>query len=116
MKKYTKKKNKKNKYKKLIQQKQKGKLTKKNSKWLDKRLQTKLCKCIKKVKTKNMVGEKTAIGICRENIFNKRKIDLYTFKCKQRASLISKKGTKKKLRKFRTNIGFNKTKRSKKNK
>lgn len=79
-------------------------------------LAVKLCKCIKKVKTKNMVGEKTAIGICRENIFNKRKIDLYTFKCKQRASLISKKGTKKKLRKFRTNIGFNKTKRSKKNK
>lgn len=43
-------------------------------------------------------------------------LDLYKFKCKNGPSLISKKGTKKKLRKFRKTIGFNKTKRSKKNK
>ncbi len=79
-------------------------------------LALKLCKCIKKVKTTKMIGENAAIGICRENIFKKRKIDLYTFKCKKGTSLISKKGTKKKLRKFRTKIGFNKTKRAKKNK
>jgi len=78
-------------------------------------LADKLCKCIKKVRTNSQVDEKRAISICRESIFKNRHIDLYKFKCKKRASLVSKKGTKKKLRKFRKTIGFNKTKRSKKN-
>tara|TARA_R110001599_G_scaffold72903_1_gene201953 strand:+ start:778 stop:1116 length:339 start_codon:yes stop_codon:yes gene_type:complete len=80
-------------------------------------LADKLCKCIKKVRPKNAkLGEKRAISVCRGTIFKKRHIDLYKFKCKNGPSLISKKGTKKKLRKFRKTIGFNKTKRSKKNK
>lgn len=76
----------------------------------------KLCKCIKKVQSRQKVLEKAAIGICRESIFKNRGIDLYTFKCKKGQKLLPKKGTKKQLKKFRKKIGFNKTKKSKKNK
>lgn len=79
-------------------------------------LADKMCKCIKKVRSNTNINEKRAIGICRESIFKNRNIDLYKFKCKKGASLVSKKGTKKKMRKFRKTIGFNKTKRAKKNK
>ena len=75
-------------------------------------LANKLCKCIKKV-SKN---ENYAISICRNTIFKKRGIDFYNFKCKQNNRLISKKGTKTNLKKFRKRIGFNKTKKSKNNK
>jgi hypothetical protein len=75
----------------------------------------KLCKCIKKVKSREKILEKAAIGICRESIFKNRGIDFYTFKCKKGQKLISKQGTKKQLNKFRKKIGFNKTKKSKKN-
>ena len=40
----------------------------------------------------------------------------YTCKCKKGQKLISKKGTKTQVKKFRKKIGFNKTKKSKKNK
>ena len=43
----------------------------------------KLCKCIKKVKSRQQVLEKAAIGVCRESIFKNRGIDFYTFKCKK---------------------------------
>ena len=76
----------------------------------------KLCKCNKKVKSRQQVLEKAAIGVCRKSIFKNRGIDFYTFKCKKGQKLISKKGTKKQLHKFRKKIGFNKTKKSKKNK
>ena len=76
----------------------------------------KLCKCIKKVRSSQQVLEKAAIGVCRKSIFKNRGIDFYNFKCKTGQKLISKKGTKKQLHKFRNKIGFNKTKRSKKNK
>ncbi len=79
-------------------------------------LADKLCKCIKKVHTGTETREKRAISICRNSIFKNRNIDLYKFKCKKGPSLLSKKGTKKKLKKFRKTIGFNKTKRTKKNK
>ena len=76
----------------------------------------KLCKCIKKVRSRQQVLEKAAIGVCRKSIFKNRGIDFYNFKCKTGQKLISKKGTKTQVKKFRKKIGFNKTKRSKKNK
>ena len=69
------KKMKKNKYKRLIQQKQNGKLTKKKSKWLDKRLQTKLCKCIKGLKSskkKKRYKKGSEYPICLSSIYTKR--------------------------------------------
>ena len=79
MKKYTRKKKKMkgNKYTKLIQQKKRKKLSKKNSKWLDKKLQTKLCKCIKGLKlNKNKQKKKYKQGseypICLSSIYTKR--------------------------------------------
>jgi hypothetical protein len=76
-------------------------------------LATKLCKCIKKVRNSRKVVESAAIGICRNSIFKNRNIDFYKFKCKKGYKLISKKGTRKNLKKFRKNIGFNKTRRGK---
>jgi len=73
----TKKKNKKkikgNKYKSFIKRKQKNKLSKKNSKWLDKRLQTKLCKCIKGLKSSKKKYKKgSEYPICLSSIYTKR--------------------------------------------
>ena len=76
-------------------------------------LATKLCKCIKKVRNSRKVVESAAIGICRNSIFKNRNIDFYNFKCKKGYKLISKKGTRKYLKKNTKNIGFNKTRRSK---
>lgn len=76
-------------------------------------LASKLCKCIKKVRNSRKVVETAAIGICRDSIFKNRNIDFYNFKCKKGYKLLSKKGTRKSLKKFRKNIGFNKTRRNK---
>ena len=76
----------------------------------------KLCKCIKKVQSRRQIPEKAAIGVCRESIFKNRGIDFYKFKCKKGQKLIPMKGTKKVLRKFSKKIGFNTTKKTKKNK
>jgi hypothetical protein len=95
-------------YKKIVHyyqiKKQKNKTYKESAEDI---LANKLCKCIKKVRPYDN-NEDAAITICRDNIFKKRGIDFYNFKCK--------KGTKKNLRKFRKKIGFNKTKKAKKNK
>ena len=68
----------KNNYKTLIRQKQKGKLTKKKAKVLDKMLQNKLCKCIKGLKAKNYKNKKFKKGseypICLSSIYTKRGI------------------------------------------
>ena len=65
-----------NKYTRLIQQKKRRKLSKKNSKWLDKRLQTKLCKCIKGLKSNNYRKKNIKRGseypICLSSIYTKR--------------------------------------------
>ena len=62
-----------NKYTKLIQQKQTDKLTKKNSKWLDKNLQNKLCKCIKGLKSSKKKYKKgSEYPICLSSIYIKR--------------------------------------------
>jgi hypothetical protein len=76
-------------------------------------LATKLCKCIKKIGLYDN-NESVSISTCRERIFKNRGIDFYNFKCKNKQRFISKKGTTKKLKKFRKKIGFNKTKKSKK--
>lgn len=72
-------------------------------------LADKLCKCIKSVKKKPALTEKSAIGICRNSIFKKRNMDFYTFECKKEAKLREKKNTKRRLKKFSKKIGFNKT-------
>ena len=77
-------------------------------------LASKLCKCIKKVRTSRQVDESAAIGVCSDSIFKNRNIDFYNFKCKKGAQLLPKKGTKRVLNKFRKKIGFNKTKKTKK--
>ena len=46
-------------------------------------LASKLCKCIKKVRTSRQVDESAAIGVCRDSIFKNRNIDFYNFKCKK---------------------------------
>lgn len=74
----------------------------------------KLCKCIKKVKSLRRIQENAAIGVCRDSIFKNRGIDFYNFKCRKGQKLLSKKGTKKVLKKFRQRIGFNRTKKAKK--
>jgi len=63
-----------NKYTRLIQQKQNGKLTKKKSKWLDKKLQNKLCKCIKGLKSskKKRYKKGSEYPICLSSIYTKR--------------------------------------------
>jgi len=68
-------------------------------------LASKLCKCIKKVKSPT-INEKAAIAICRKNIFKNRKIDFYNFKCKKSRKLVAKKGTTRKLHKFSKKITF----------
>lgn len=78
-------------------------------------LANKLCKCIKKVLPYSK-NESNAIGLCRNSIYKKRGIDFYNFKCKNQNKLIPKKGTLKKIKKFRKKIGFNKTKTKTKNK
>jgi len=62
------------KYTSLIQQKQKGKLTKKKSKWLDKKLQNKLCRCIKGLKSskKKRYKKGSEYPICLSSIYTKR--------------------------------------------
>lgn len=62
-------------------------------------LANKLCRCIKKVK-KTGFTEKNAIKICRKSVLNTKKINMFKFKCKKKARLISKKGTRKKLYKI----------------
>jgi hypothetical protein len=78
-------------------------------------LSSKLCKCIKKVKSKT-INEKAAIAICRKNIFKNRNIDFYNFKCKKSSRFVSKKGTKKKLHKFSKKINFKKKRKTMKKK
>jgi hypothetical protein len=74
-------------------------------------LASKLCKCIKKV-TNKKINEQVAITICRKRIFKNRNIDFYNFKCKKGSRFVSKKGTRKKLKKNSKKIKFNKTKKN----
>jgi len=77
-------------------------------------LASKLCKCIKKVRSNKRLGESAAIGICRNSIFKKRRIDFSNFKCKKGHKLLSRKGNRSVLHKFRNKIDFNKTKKIRK--
>ena len=66
-------------------------------------LATKLCRCIKKVSSpKN--DEKRAIGICRSSVVKKKNLKINKFRCKKKASLVSFKTTKKKLKKIHRSI------------
>ena len=102
-------------YKKIINYYNLSKSNKSNKELAEDVLALKLCKCIKKIRP-NRDNEKGAIALCRKSIFKNRGIDFFNFKCKKKQSFIHKKGTKKNLVKFRKKIGFNKTKKNKKNK
>ena len=64
-------------------------------------LANKLCRCIKKVTTKNKKeNEVEAIKICRNSVLHKKNIDVGKFKCKKKPRFISKKHTRNKLFKY----------------
>tara|TARA_Y100000768_G_scaffold373357_1_gene341889 strand:+ start:1212 stop:1532 length:321 start_codon:yes stop_codon:yes gene_type:complete len=64
-------------------------------------LANKLCRCIKKVDPKRK-NEKKAIKICRSSVLHKKGVDSNRFKCKKKARFISKKGTNKKIFKYKS--------------
>ena len=69
----------------------------------EKLLAKKLCRCIKKGSSpKN--DEKRAIGICRSSVVKKKNLKINKFRCKKKASLVSFKSTKKKLKKIHRSI------------
>ena len=70
-------------------------------------------KCIKSVRNKPGLNEKSAIGICRDSIFKKRNIDFYTFGCKKQAKLHKKKNTRRRVKKFSKSIAFDGVKKTK---
>lgn len=49
----------------------------------EKIISNKLCRCIKKVKTKQNKKEGESIGICKKSVLHKKNIDIYGFKCKK---------------------------------
>ena len=58
----------------------------------------KLCRCIKKVKTKyNDKDETRAIAICNNSVVKKKSINIYGFSCKKRPRLHNKKMTTQKI-------------------
>ena len=58
----------------------------------EKILANKLCKCIKKVNSKN---ENISIPICRSSILNKKNLNIKKFTCKKKLSLLGLNKTKK---------------------
>jgi len=65
-------------------------------------LATKLCKCIKKIKTRK-IGESRAIAICYNSVIRKKGLKTFKFKCKKGARFLPKKGTHKiKIMKIRS--------------
>ena len=64
-------------------------------------LANKLCRCIKKVDNyyKKNKKKNDIIGICKNSVFTKKKLNFHKFKCKKNPRLISK--TKKKHKIFK---------------
>ena len=61
-------------------------------------LATKLCKCIKKVKSVSRSStESRAIAICNNSVIKKKGLKTFKFTCKRGARLLGKKGTRKLL-------------------
>ena len=58
----------------------------------------KLCRCIKKVKTRyNDPNETRAIAICNNSVIKQKNINIYGFSCKKQAKLRNKKSTTQKI-------------------
>ena len=66
-------------------------------------LSEKLCRCIKAVDPKD---EKKSIAICNNSVFKSRNLKKFRFTCKKKASLKSKKNSRKKLVKTKKNLSF----------
>ena len=82
--------------------------------WIKKKaediLANKLCRCIKKVKKKSNLTEKSSIAICKNSIFTKRNIKSSKFSCKKKYFLKNYKNNSYKLRKTRRSIFKKKSK------
>jgi hypothetical protein len=59
----------------------------------EKKLASKLCKCIKKVDKKSK-NESRAISICRNAVIQKKGYEIFRFSCKNKPKLLPKKNTK----------------------
>lgn len=92
-------------------------------------LSSKLCRCIKSIDNTNGTSTKknnkmntsndetTAIGICRKNIIQNRKLEINRFKCKTKPKLIPFSGSSKALKKTSKHVTFKREKnRTRKNK
>lgn len=66
-------------------------------------LANKLCRCIKKVKTKKDIGESRAIGICKSSVLNRKNLTVGRFSCKKRAKFLKDKNKNSTLKKVRRN-------------
>jgi len=62
----------------------------------EKILAEKLCRCIKKVQ-KPKEKERRAISTCRKAIFHRKGIDFHRFTCKEKTTLVPRKGRTRKL-------------------
>lgn len=81
-------------------------------------LSSKLCRCIKAVGNTNGTptkkntrkintnDESAAIGICKKNIFQNRKLEINRFKCKLKPKLIPFSGSSKALKKTTKHVTF----------
>ena len=74
-------------------------------------LADKLCKCIKSIGIINK-SEDSAISICRNSIFNKKKLGMYKFECKSKYKLLFKNGTRNKLYKTSKRLKLDKIKKT----
>lgn len=64
-------------------------------------LGNKLCRCIKRVKTKKDIDESRAIGICKKNVLNRKNLSAGRFSCKKGSKFFSDKNKKYTLKKIR---------------
>lgn len=63
----------------------------------EKVLANKLCACIKKLNKTNKSNKKKSIAICRNSIFNKKKLNFIKFTCKKSSKLNNLIKTKKNI-------------------
>ena len=76
----------------------------------EKILASKLCRCIKRVKSIRNTPETNAIAICRTSVFKRKNIDFNGFSCKKKQVLTKKYRTNQRLKK----INYKKTKKQRK--
>ncbi len=63
-------------------------------------LSDKLCRCIKKVQTRQKKSLQTSIGICKKSVLKNKKLQCGKFTCKKKPRFIKDKKTKITLKKI----------------